>query len=111
MKFLNIAIAGIATASQALTCDAFTTIQGRKVPVVSSSLFSVEQKNEVESGTTCDTICEIPTDVESPSLQNQPNGGKILRSAVVTDSNGDFTTLDRQMGKGTSVVIFLRHMG
>lgn len=107
MKFLNIAIAGIATASQALTCDAFTTIQARKVPVVSSSLFSVEQKNEVE----CDTICEIPTDVESPSLQNQPNGGKILRSAVVTDSNGDFTTLDRQMGKGTSVVIFLRHMG
>jgi len=58
------------------------------------------------------TPCDIPTDIQpTTALTAQPNAGKILRSAVVTDINGDFLPLDRPMGQGTSVVIFLRHMG
>jgi hypothetical protein len=55
--------------------------------------------------------CDIPTDVEETILTSQKGSGKILRSAVVTNAEGDYVPLDRPMGKGTSVVIFLRHMG
>mmetsp|Transcript_11822 Transcript_11822/g.14743 ORF Transcript_11822/g.14743 Transcript_11822/m.14743 type:complete len:116 (-) Transcript_11822:787-1134(-) len=60
------------------------------------------------------TPCDIPEGIESPtSLLSQPKSGKFLRSLTVTDVNGNRTPLSDPMGPndGTSVVIFLRHMG
>ncbi|CAJ1945971.1 unnamed protein product [Cylindrotheca closterium] len=34
-----------------------------------------------------------------------------LRSAVLTNVDGELVRLDEKMGKGTSIVVFLRHLG
>ena len=50
--------------------------------------------------------CAIPNDVIPDSVTAQS-----LRSAVLTNANGEKVRLDEKMGPGTSVVIFLRHLG
>lgn len=60
---------------------------------------------------TSETPCDIPTDVINPDLVSQKGSGKLLRSAMLTDANGEVIRLGDKMGKGTSVVVFLRHMG
>lgn len=57
------------------------------------------------------SVCSIPEDVSLADLSSQRGSAKILRTAVVTNTSGDYVPLDRPMGKGTSVVVFLRHMG
>jgi len=34
-----------------------------------------------------------------------------LRSAVLTNSDGELVSLGEKMGQGTSIVVFLRHLG
>ena len=58
-----------------------------------------------------ETPCDIPTDVINPDLVSKKGSGKILRSAMLTDVNGEIVRLGDKMGTGTSIVIFLRHMG
>jgi hypothetical protein len=36
---------------------------------------------------------------------------KALRSATLTNADGELITLGDKMGKGTSIVVFLRHLG
>lgn len=65
-----------------------------------------------------DTACEISPEIsEAPSLVDAPNGANAIRSAVVTNSAGDFVRIDdaiRSSGAGVDaphVVVYLRHMG
>lgn len=58
-----------------------------------------------------ESVCSIPQDVAVTDLSIQRGSAKILRTAVVTNVLGDYVPLDRPMGKGTSIVVFLRHMG
>lgn len=57
------------------------------------------------------TICDVPENVQNLRLVDQPQGGKILRDLDLTAVDGSKVNLGRQMGDGTSVVIFLRHLG
>mmetsp|Transcript_13235 Transcript_13235/g.15398 ORF Transcript_13235/g.15398 Transcript_13235/m.15398 type:complete len:106 (-) Transcript_13235:141-458(-) len=66
----------------------------------SSQLFSSES-----------AICDIPKNVVQTDLTSQKGSGSILRSAVLTNVNGDSISLGSKMGQGKSIVIFLRHMG
>jgi hypothetical protein len=58
-----------------------------------------------------DSVCDIPENVSVSNLVNRPGSANILRRAVVWSASGDCLALDSVMGKGTSVVVFLRHMG
>lgn len=55
--------------------------------------------------------CNIPTDVETFDLVAMKGAGKLLRATTVTNVAGSKVPLGDVMGKGTSVVIFLRHLG
>ena len=58
------------------------------------------------------TPCAMPEGVDAaPDLTSQPGSVQLLRSNVVTNAEGDFVQLGEAMGTGTSVVVFLRHMG
>jgi len=57
------------------------------------------------------TPCDIPDTAAPADLTSRKGAGSILRSAVVTNADGDLVSLGSAMGDGTSVVIFLRHMG
>lgn len=41
----------------------------------------------------------------------EPGVASVVRSQSVTNAFGELVPLDRPMGKGTSIVIFLRHLG
>jgi hypothetical protein len=71
-------------------------------PTISSRpLFAVSTKQE-EGLSPCSTPDgAIPESVTAQSL----------RSAILTNANGELVTLGEQMGKGTSIVVFLRHLG
>lgn len=58
-----------------------------------------------------DSVCDIPQNVKASNLMSFPGSAKKLRTSIVTNASGDSLALDSVMGKGTSVVIFLRHMG
>jgi hypothetical protein len=51
--------------------------------------------------------CAMPDNVGVPPGVT----AKTLRSAVLTNADGESVRLGDKMGPGTSVVIFLRHMG
>lgn len=64
------------------------------------------------------TPCDIPDDfAETKSLVNIPNGANAIRSAVVTNTAGDFVRIDDAIRSSDvdpnapHVVIYLRHMG
>lgn len=50
--------------------------------------------------------CAMPDDVIPESVTAQG-----LRSAVLTNADGDLVNLGEQMGQGKSIVVFLRHLG
>ena len=56
-------------------------------------------------------ICDIPENVQNVRLVDQAQGGKILRNLELTAVDGSSVRLGSQMGPGTSVVVFLRHLG
>lgn len=58
-----------------------------------------------------DSACDIPENVKVPNLVSNLRSGNILRTSIVMNASGDYLALDSVMGKGTSVVVFLRHMG
>lgn len=55
------------------------------------------------------TICDMPTDVvQAPESVSAAT----LRSAMLTNAKGETIRLgDRMSDKGTSIVVFLRHLG
>jgi hypothetical protein len=57
------------------------------------------------------TPCSAPVDVASDDLVSQKGSGKLLRSARLTNVNGEKVSLGDHMGEDTSIVILLRHLG
>ena len=57
------------------------------------------------------SICDVPDDVDAVQLLDMPQGGKILQHLELTAADGTTVTLGSKMGRGTSVVVFLRHLG
>lgn len=54
------------------------------------------------------TVCDVPIDVDlSPTLSSSAP----LRSALLTNADNERILLNEKMGSGTSILIFLRHMG
>jgi hypothetical protein len=90
-----VALATSANAFQALQVPARPT----KSSLVSSRFMSSSVKQQEESP--CATPDIIPPQVTA----------KALRSAVLTDADGNLVRLGEQMGTGTSIVVFLRHLG
>jgi hypothetical protein len=58
-----------------------------------------------------ETPCDIPKNIKNSDLVSQKGSGNLLRNLVLTDVNGEVIRLGDKMGGGTSVVIFLRHLG
>lgn len=92
-----------------------SSIVVNSAPSSSWALCAASQKNDVTGGMSSSATCSCEEDIDqnrpTTFLMSQPNGARIIRSAVVKDVNGDYTPLDRPMGRDKSVVIFLRHMG
>ena len=57
------------------------------------------------------SICDVPNEINSVQLKDQPRGGKILRDLDLTAADGSIVNLGSKMGDGTSMVVFLRHLG
>jgi hypothetical protein len=55
-------------------------------------------------------ICDMP-DVDATDFMSQKGSGNILRSAMLTNAAGELVSLGDSMGTGSSLVIFLRHLG
>mmetsp|Transcript_13483 Transcript_13483/g.17037 ORF Transcript_13483/g.17037 Transcript_13483/m.17037 type:complete len:114 (+) Transcript_13483:22-363(+) len=111
MKF-----AAAATIFAAASAAAFTvqkTDNGRSINNVISENFNAMTlpSSKLFSSTSGGAPCDIPDDVVPTDLTAQKGSASLLRSAVLTNVDGDFVSLDRLMGKEKSVVIFLRHMG
>jgi hypothetical protein len=59
-------------------------------------------------------VCAMPPDVDATTdFMSQKGSGNILRSAMLTNAAGELVSLGDSMGTGTgsSLVIFLRHLG
>lgn len=100
------ALAGVATLS--LSVQAF---QPQAVP--SSLMLRPENKSpslltrfSTAAKETEASPCEMPNEVIPADLT-----ARNLRSAVLTNVRGEKVRLDEKMGSGTSIVVFLRHMG
>jgi len=59
--------------------------------------------------TGCNAVCDNPTD--AGFTKDASISASILRNAGLTNSKDETVKLGDVMGKGKSVVIFLRHMG
>ena len=93
----------VAAAAICATGSAFVPSNGVARSVAAGPLHSTEEST---------TPCAIPEGVDAaPDLTSQPGSAQLLRSNVVTNAEGDFVQLGEAMGTGTSVVVFLRHMG
>jgi hypothetical protein len=58
-----------------------------------------------------DTPCDIPEGIINPDLVSQKGSGNLFRNVMLTDVDGKVIRLGDKMGGGTSIVIFLRHLG
>jgi hypothetical protein len=59
-------------------------------------------------------VCDMPdVDVDTTDFMSQKGSGRILRSAMLTNAAGELVSLGDSMGgtTGSSLVIFLRHLG
>lgn len=63
-------------------------------------------------------VCEIDTELANNSLVGVRNSANAIRSAIVTNADGDFVRVDDAIKSASSVdsnapqvVIYLRHMG
>jgi len=56
-------------------------------------------------------VCDVPA-IEVDSLVGIPNGARSIKSAVVTNADGDIVKIDNLLARDKpNVVIYLRHMG
>jgi hypothetical protein len=102
---MRLATAAFAAAIMVASVHAFQpSLQRKNVVGMPSQTSSLLYSSAVEPDTTpCSTPDNmiIPVDVTA----------KALRSAIVTNANGEMVSLGEQMGKGASIVVFLRHLG
>jgi hypothetical protein len=95
-------LASIAALSTLVVASTSAFMAPLRTPVVSSRAYS-------SSSDDCTTVCDIPGEfVATPTLSNAAP----IRSAVVTNYEGDFVRIDDAIkGSNPHVVIYLRHMG
>ena len=101
------ALAAVAGSANAFVATTSTTARG-------TTTFRASTTEECST-----TACEIPSGFgdDTPSLVGVKDGANALRSAVVTNSAGDFVRIDDAISAtsaGTNapqVLIYLRHMG
>ena len=98
----------ILTATAGLT--GLGAIQGfaPSLPLQSRSRFP--QRSTLHITEQEDTPCVEPVGANVEYIASQKGSGKLLRSARLTNANGESIVLGNLMGKGTSVVVFLRHL-
>lgn len=82
---------------------------------------TTSNENENTAPEAATTVCDMPTDVAPVGdFVSQKGSAKLLRSAVLTDVNGNQIALGDKMGStttttsgggNTSIVVFLRHLG
>ncbi|KAL7469521.1 hypothetical protein ACHAXS_009770 [Conticribra weissflogii] len=105
MKLTTLVVTVASLAWSPLT-DAF-------VPSISSSSTSSVGpllSNKIKEGGVCEISSEFANNASS--LANVPNGATTIRSAVVTNHQGDFVRLgDFMKDDRPQVVVYLRHMG
>lgn len=99
---LAIAAAGLAVGSAFVPSPSFGITTIRSV----GSSASLWMASEVRG-----TPCDIPEDIVNPDLVSQKGSGNLMRDVMLTDADGKVVRLGDKMGGGTSVVIFLRHLG
>lgn len=87
------------------TASAFQLLPTQTRSNANSSLSQQFKTSVVLQSSTATEPCATP-DVIPESVT-----AKVLRSATLTDANGELVRLGDKMGKGTSIVIFLRHLG
>jgi hypothetical protein len=82
---------------------------------VPSSSFGITVSRSIGSSASLwmasEAPCDIPEGIINPDLVSQKGSGNLLRDVMLTDVDGKIVRLGDKMGGGTSVVIFLRHLG
>jgi hypothetical protein len=56
------------------------------------------------------TVCDMP-DVDPTDLMSRKGSAQALRTAMLTNAAGEVIPLGQVMGQGSSLVVFLRHLG
>jgi hypothetical protein len=88
---------------------AFGLVSGFAPNAIQNAVRSNSRERSMSSSET-ETVCDMPEGVEVRDLISQKGSGKLIRSAILSDFNGDIVRLGDEMGQGTSLVIFLRHL-
>mmetsp|Transcript_192 Transcript_192/g.335 ORF Transcript_192/g.335 Transcript_192/m.335 type:complete len:119 (-) Transcript_192:758-1114(-) len=118
MRVLS-SITALAVAGFPLATNAFVSTSSSSTTVVTARSSPISILASAQEDCTTEA-CDIPSEFnETPttSLVNVPNGANAIRSAVVTNSAGDFVRIDDAImnsSKSTNapqIVIYLRHMG
>eukprot|EP00980_Cylindrotheca_fusiformis_P006208 scaffold1327_cov124-Cylindrotheca_fusiformis.AAC.12 len=94
MKVASFAVlAGLVSATSVVALQPFQNVGNRGF-----SRFSVQSEKESSPCTMPDVVPETVT-------------AKALRSSMLTNADGNVVNLGEKMGQGTSIVVFLRHLG
>jgi hypothetical protein len=72
---------------------------------------SMSQQSKMSVILQSSTAAEEAPPCATPDVIPESVTAKVLRSATLTDANGELVRLGDKMGKGTSIVVFLRHLG
>ena len=112
MRFhLSVVAAAIAAAT---VVDAFapivpSTTSGNAITSTTTNNKNNNRLNDgiVSLGATTDMVVPFFADI----VKETGPAGRMLRNSVLTNAQGDKVRLGDAMGTGTSVVVFLRHMG
>lgn len=99
----SFAVAAISSALAVISTSAFTT------PMIHTRVATRAYSGSTSSDE-CTSVCEIPEEFSNnaPALENATP----IRSAVVTNYEGDFLRIDDVIqGNNPHVVVYLRHMG
>eukprot|EP00747_Dinoflagellata_sp_TGD_P090848 gnl/TRDRNA2_/TRDRNA2_164857_c0_seq1.p1 gnl/TRDRNA2_/TRDRNA2_164857_c0~~gnl/TRDRNA2_/TRDRNA2_164857_c0_seq1.p1 ORF type:complete len:178 (-),score=15.53 gnl/TRDRNA2_/TRDRNA2_164857_c0_seq1:928-1461(-) len=78
----------------------------RTVPCMTPSERYTQRSSRHQLGRAASEV----TDVVS-NLASKRGSASVIRSTMVTNAKGERVSLDSAMGTGTSIVIFLRHLG
>mmetsp|Transcript_36494 Transcript_36494/g.40302 ORF Transcript_36494/g.40302 Transcript_36494/m.40302 type:complete len:114 (+) Transcript_36494:29-370(+) len=113
MKFDQIAsfaaIAGLGLTGSSYAFQPLS-LSERNVAVVNNNIFSDSCRPAALTATATDEEEAAPCDTPDGVIPEFVTA-QALRSASLTNADGEIVTLGEKMGKGTSIVIFLRHLG
>jgi hypothetical protein len=88
---------------------AFSLVSGFAPNAIQNAVRPNSLERSMSSSET-ETVCDMPEGVKVHDLISQKGSGKLIRSAILSNVNGDVVRLGDEMGQGTSLVIFLRHL-